>query len=226
MKQSLRLCLPLVASFVLVACGGDTAGDTAKLESPATDGAKSVTASSDAGASSGPYKVKSGIVESTVDMMGEQAQTIYFDDYGAKQTIVTDVEVMGHKSQTISITADGWSITYDPAKKEGTKVKVPAGAAAAGGLPNLAQFTDEMKKEYKVTELDSRTIAGKEAVGISMEAMGMPMKVWTWEGIPLRTEVEMGGKAPMVTEVKSLQVDVNVPADKFVVPADVKITEM
>ena len=226
MKPSFRIYLPLAASLAIVACGGDTAGDTAKIDSLGADGATSVAASNDSGASSRPYNVKSGIVESTVDMMSEQAQTIYFDEYGAKQTIVTDVEVMGHKSRTISITADGWSITYDPAKKEGTRVKIPAGAAAAGGLPNPAQFTDEMKKKYKVVELGSRTIAGKEAVGVSMEVMGTPMKVWTWEGIPLRTEIEMGGKAPMVTEVKNLQVDVDVPADKFVVPADVKITEM
>ena len=40
--------------------------------------------------------------------MGDQAQTIYFDDYGTKQTIVTSMEIMGQKSETIAITADGY----------------------------------------------------------------------------------------------------------------------
>ncbi|MBC8144911.1 MAG: hypothetical protein H7X80_04945 [bacterium] len=224
--KSYFFCVPILAALILVGCGDN---DGAKLK----DGADSTNgtaieaseSSSDASPSKGPYKVKSGIVESVVDMMGEQHQTIYFDDFGAKQTMVTTMEIMGQKSETVQIHADGWTYSYDSQKKEGTKMKNPMGTAGAA-MPDISALTDDMKKEMKFVELDKRTIMGKETQGMQIEAMGMPVKVWSWEGIPMRTEVEMGGKQPMVTEVKKIEVDVAVPAERFTVPADIKITEV
>lgn len=230
MKRSVLVFATALTAFSLAACGGDdssrseASNDTA-AGTTAGDAAQTSGADDAAATAARPYKVKSGIVETTIDMMGEQKQTMYFDDYGTKQATVTAVEIMGQKSETISITADGWMITYDPAKKEGTKMKAGL-AAGSSAVPNIESLTADVKERYKLKETDARSIAGKDAKGFEMEAMGMPMKVWLWEGIPMRTEVSMGGKQPMVSEVKSIQTDVEIPADRFTVPADVKLKEM
>lgn len=227
MKPLYLLALPVLAAFAMVGCGGDESDSADKKTSDrSASGATAEAASETEGAGKGQYQVKSGVFVSGIDFMGEQTVTTYFDDYGAKQATVTVVEVMGTKSETVQITADGWVYSYDPEKKEGTKMKMLTSAGAAAAMPDIAALTDEMKKEMKFEELDTRTIAGKEATGMKLEAMGMPMKTWIWKGIPMRTEVEMGGKKPMVTEVKSVEVDVPVPAERFVVPADIKITEI
>lgn len=225
MKRTLQLFATGLAAVSLVACGGDGSAETETKSTAAKSDAAAVPATADAATEGAKvYKVKSGIVEMTLDMMGPQKQTLYFDDYGARQAIVTSIEMMGQKSETISIIADGYNISYDPAKKEGTKIRSVTGTAA-GGVPNLDALTDEVKERYKLKEIDAQTIAGKEAQGYEMEAMGMPMKVWIWEGIPMRTEVSLGGEKPMVTTVENIQTDVEVPADRFVVPADIKLTE-
>jgi hypothetical protein len=220
------ITLAALAAFTIVACGG---GDSPKADAKngaqtsASSGAAAVPATETSSAHK-PYKVKSGIIESTVDIMGPQKQTIYFDDFGARQAIVTEMEIMGTKSQNIVINADGFSTTYDPQKKTGTKVKLPASATSPNGMPSLHDLTDKMKEELKLKELDTRTIVGKESKGYQIEAMGMPMKVWVWEGIPMRSEISMG-KAEMVSEVKKIDLDSPVPADRFVVPDGVTITE-
>jgi hypothetical protein len=226
MKVSFLFCASALAAMTLAACGGNDAATTDESPKGAVSDAAAVPAASNESSAPKIFKVKSGIIESTIEMMGDQKQTIYFDDFGAKQAIVTDMDIMGMKSQTVVINADGWSYSFDLGKKEGTKTKLAAPASLPGGVPDLDDITDEMKAQFKMKDIEGRTIVGKEAKGYQIEAMkDMPMKVWIWEGIPLRTEVKMGEK-PMVTEVKNLQLDVDVPADKFVVPADVKITEL
>lgn len=225
MRHSFLLFAAAVSAIALAACGDDGAKSDAPADKGDSAAAVATTSESSTASAARPFKVKSGIVESTIDLMGEQKQTIYFDDYGTKQAIVTSMEMMGQKSESITINADGWTITYDPAKKEGTKRKAAIGATTSA-VPDLSTLSDATKERYKLKEIENREIVGKDAEGYSMEAMGMPMKVWIWEGIPMRTEVTMSGDKAMVTEVKNLQVDVAVPADRFVVPADVKLTEM
>ena len=231
MKTTALLCIPL--ALLLVSCGGGS-GDETTPAGDATADAKVAPASSGSDAASGdaagegarPFKVKSGIIESTLDLMGEQKQMTYFDDYGAKQSVVLTMDIMGTKSEKVTINADGWAIEYDPATKTGTKMRMMTPAGGIAGVPSIDALSESMKERYKFKEIESRTIAGKEAKGFQMEAMGMPVKAWTWEGIPLRAEVEMGKGKPMVTEVKKLEVDVPVPAERFAVPADVKLTEI
>lgn len=225
MKAHLIIVSAALAAMTLAACGGESAttDDTKAVTTGAAE-AEATTAAATESTVPGPFKVKSGIVESTIDMMGEQKQTMYFDDFGRKQTLVTAMEIMGQKSESITINADGFTITYDPVKKEGTKRAMPAGATASM-VPNLESLTADVKERYKLKEIDDRSIAGKDAQGYEMEAMGMPMKVWLWEGVPMRTEVSLGGDKPMISEVTSLQTDVEIPADRFSVPADVKLTE-
>ncbi len=83
----------------------------------------------------------------------------------------------------------------------------------------------EDRQKVNFTELENRTVAGKEGKGYSIEQSGMKIRAWVWENIPLRMEMEMGGPEPMVLETTKIETDVAIPDDRFAVPADVKITE-
>jgi hypothetical protein len=230
MKKSILLVLVALA---FIACDkksdkpGAATADAAK-------GDAATTASTDAPR---PFKSKSGVIEYKMDFMGDQHITTYYDDYGAKQAsyVNTSLEMAGQKfnSTNVSINANGEVITYDVDKKTGTRMKVPAssmgamGATPGTGAMDFEHLTDKQKQEYHIEEIGNATILDKDAKGYSMEVMGMKMKVWVWEGIPLKTEMNMGGKdaKPMVMEATKIETDVDVAADKFTVPSDVKLSD-
>jgi hypothetical protein len=239
MKQLLSL---LVLSALLASCGSktdpaagkaDTAGgkSTATSEPAAATGGGATEAPATPG--KGTYTAESGIIEMKSDAMGDMTITTYFKDHGATKATYTMVEMMGQKSGQVVVEKDGYVTTYDLTSKTGQKRKLPPGAASgasgmSGAMPDVSQFaamSAEDKAKYKFAELESRTIAGKEGKGYSMEMSGMKMKAWVWDNIPLRMEMEMGGPKPMVIEATKIETDVAVPDDKFAIPADVKITE-
>ncbi len=174
----------------------------------------------------GPFGIKSGIVEMTTDFMGDQKQTLYFDDYGRKQALYTTTTVtmfgMTQTSHSVSINADGKSTEIDVEKKTATR---RSAAPPASSLPDVAQLTEKMKKDYKLEPLPEREILGRKCQGFGMVVMGMPIKGWTWKGLPMLTMTRVGNG--MVTvKVVSLQEDVAVPAEKFAVPSDLPVQDI
>lgn len=173
----------------------------------------------------GPFEVKSGIVEMTTDMMGEQKSTLYFDDYGQKQALYTKTSVTMFgttvTSSNADITADGKVVRIDFEKKTGTR---SAAAAPSSTVPDPATLTKELKARYNFQELPDKEIAGKTCKGFAMEPMkGMPMKAWTWKGVPMLTMTRVGNG--LVTMTTTSFQETAAPADKFKVPADIKLTE-
>ena len=249
------------ASWILIAgCSkvASSSGDAASASPSAAGSAAVASGVTSATASAGDrrrYEVKSGIIQMTNSMFENMEQTLYFDDYGARQADFTtmDMKAFGQTihSEHVDIDADGYHVRYDALKKTGTRQKV-----APGAVPSVAQgmagidvrhLSDEMKKEMKVETLPPKTIDGKEATGIYAETMGIKVRTWTWKGIALYTETDMSGmnlgsalgakpskgaktppakSAPIVIAAKSVQVDVAVPESRFTVPSDVKISDL
>jgi hypothetical protein len=174
----------------------------------------------------GPFQIKSGIVEMTTDFMGDQKQTLYFDDYGRKQAVYTTTTVsmfgMTSTSHSATITADGKSIEIDVEKKTATR---RSASVPASSMPDVAQLTEKMKKEYKLEPLEEREILGRKCQGFSMVVMGMPIKGWTWKGLPMLTMTRIGNGMATV-KVVSIQEDVAVPPDKFAVPEGVQVKDI
>ena len=231
-----RTAVAVSLSLALAAC--KTNGTPASTSTPAagnspaaapamTAAAVVTVAPAAAAPTKGAYEIKSGTIEMKNSMMDGMKTTLYFDDYGAKHATVTsmDMKMMGQsiKSEDVDITADGYMTKYDAIKKEGKKFKI-ASMAAPGGMPDIKNMTEDMKKGMK--ELPEKEIAGKKCKGMEMTAMGMKMKAWSWKGIPLYTETDMsGGKGkPIVMEATSVK-EGDVPASRFAAPADVKIVE-
>ena len=188
--------------------GAQPAGDAgAAGASSASQSATSSSAALSSAAAAAPgsgthrFEVKSGIVQMTNSMFQKMEQTLYFDDYGAKQAISSsmDMTLLGKAIHTenVDIDADGYRIHYEPLKKTGTRQKLAPGAVPSlgGGTPpiDVRNLTEEMKKQMKVETLPPKTIDGKEASGIYAETMGIKTRVWSWKGIALYTETDMSG---------------------------------
>jgi hypothetical protein len=222
MKTLFKTFLALfVLSFILINCGK-------KDENKPADAANSATT---AAPTSGTYGVKSGIVTFENVIMEGMNQTFYFDDYGKKEARYTimDMDVMGQKikSGSVEINVDGYMINYDIQKKEGTKTKSLSSIGGTKDLPkDLSNLSKEILDQYHMKDLGTKEFLGKQCKGIEMTAMGMKSEVWVWNNIMIYSKVFMGENAkPMELKATKIETDVPIPADKFQVPADVKILE-
>ena len=171
------------------------------------------------------YEVKSGKVTMEMDMMGQtMVQEIYFDDYCAKQATVMNMQ--GQKMRQIA--QDGSNIMIDDAAK--TATKMPAMGMMGGEQRiNFSNLDEKTIKKYKVKELGTETIAGKECkkYSVTVFMMGQPQKqtVWVYKGITLKSS-SSSDFGEMVQTATKLQENVEIPASTFTVPEGVKIQDM
>ena len=175
-----------------------------------------------AGAQEKLYEVKSGIVTMEMDMMGQaMVQEIFFDDYGAKQATVSNFG--GNKMRMLVI--DGSNVMVNDAEKTATRMPM----MGQGEKVNFSNLDEKTIKKYKVKELGTETIAGKECkkYSVTVFMMGQPQKqtVWVYKGITLKS-ASSSDFVEMVQTATKLQENVEIPASTFTVPEGVKIQDM
>ncbi len=168
------------------------------------------------------YTVKSGIVTMEMDMMGQKiVQELYFDDYGVKQATLSDFG--GRKSRNIVV--DGETVMVNDDEK--TAMKMPM--MGQRETVNFSNLDEKAIKKYKVKELGTETVAGKECkkYEVTLFMMGQPQKqtVWVYKGITLKSssKSDFGEMTQTATKV---QENVEIPASMFTLPAGVKVEEM
>ncbi len=170
------------------------------------------------------YEIKSGIVEYKTQTMGTNVvQTLYFDDYGAKEANEIAMEIAGIKSNTRSITKDDYMYNLDLTTKTGTKTKT---FATSDADINFSELTDEMVKRMNLQKVGSEDFAGKTCDKYTIDYKDLSMKgsFLVWKGVPLKSEVDLS-TIHTTMEAKNFQENVAVPAEKFEIPADFNITE-
>ena len=171
------------------------------------------------------YEVKSGKVTMEMDMMGQtMVQEIYFDDYGAKQATVMDMQ--GQKMRQIA--QDGSNIMIDDAAK--TATKMPAMGMMGGEQSiNFSNLDEKTIKKNKIQEAGEETVAGKTCKVYKYKVMMMGQAVsataCVYKGIVLKSTTstdfgEMGQKATKIEE------NITIDPSMFTVPEGVKIQEM
>lgn len=168
------------------------------------------------------YTVKSGIVTMEMDMMGQKiVQEVYFDDYGAKQATLSDFG--GMKSRNIVV--DGETVMVNDDEK--TAMKMPM--MGQRETVNFSNLDEKAIKKYKVKELGTETVAGKECkkYEVTLFMMGQPQKqtVWVYKGITLKSSSK-SDFGDMTQTATKIQEDVEIPASMFTLPAGVKVEEM
>jgi len=171
------------------------------------------------------YHIKSGIIEYEVSGASKGKEVVYFDDYGIKEAKYSnqEIEMMGIKQKTNQIViSDSKNIyTLDVETKTGTKMKNPL----LGSMPedkNLEELGKEIMTNMGGKVIGSETLLGKNCE--IWEVSQLSAKIWVWNTIPLKTEVNMMGLKITSTATK-FEPNASVPKEKFAVPDGYKITE-
>lgn len=162
------------------------------------------------------YDIKSGVIFYNAPMGAKQE--LYFDDYGAKEVFITSVDLGIAKAKSIEIRKDGFTYKYDEGKTEGTKIKWITNDM------NFDKADTRTIERYKVKDLGTETISGKECKKWSAEFGGSPMMTWVWNNIMIKSITKMGGN-DFVIEATKIQ-DGSVDPKIFELPAGVTFREM
>lgn len=233
----MRNSLLLLLALGICACNGGSERQPAKSEGAGggadTAAAHSAAPAHDSAAAPTPstgdprrFGHKSGMVKMKSQGGTSMTSTMYFDDFGAKMSTETDIhDSLNGKPLTISnisVLRDGVSVLYDPLKKVGRRSA--SSDAAMNYYPRFDALSAQERTQIAYKPLGKRTIAGKECEGHSFERNSIVLRVWTWDGIPLRTESQFSPSQSLVMEAESIDLDAQVPADKFDVPAGVSLT--
>jgi hypothetical protein len=222
MKKVLTLTVLACFLFILSGCG--------KKEEPANQNQTTSTTST----SKGKYQIKCAVVtmKLTNNMMKmdmDIASTLYFDEYGKKECTenISQISMMGQtiKSHQLSITKDDFIYSLDLEKKTGTKMKIDNKIDPS--KLDFSNLSEDIIKEWNIKKEGTEKILDKtcEVISMSNEKMQMTGKVYTWQGITLKSDMDMGG-INVKMEATNIDVRDNLPESRFQIPPDIKIEEI
>lgn len=228
MKKTIFYAFTFAAAIALSSCGnssGEKGNET-------NDSTKAPSADAAAPAEQkGKYSLKSGIVTFDSEAMGmKMPVTLYFDDYGKKECelITMEMEMMGTKVETrnATITKDGYVYSVDLVNKTGNKMKQVTSAADFKNM-DFSNMSNEFLEKMHMKKEGTETICGKTCDVFSIDNPDMKMKgtVAIWNSIAMKMNVDMGGLV-ITRNATKFEENAEVPADKFDIPADIKIEEI
>jgi outer membrane lipoprotein-sorting protein len=216
MKTNKLITLALMVSItVLFSCKSKTSETAATSENPVV---------SETSTPKGKYAIKSGIVEYKTQTMGmDMKQTLTFDDYGKKEATDLEMDMMGVKVHTVTITKDGFMYTLDMEKKTGTKVPSYQGSNQNIDFENLSE---QMVKDMNLKKEGTEDYLGKTCEKMSIDYTKMQMKgtFLVYKGVALQSDIDMGTMKMKLIGEKFIE-NPEIPAGKFEVPVDIKIIE-
>jgi hypothetical protein len=170
-----------------------------------------------------PYSIKSGIINYSYSGDKTGKGILYFDDYGTKTALFMDAVKDGEFNR-------GWVVTYgdsqymwDPDNQgEGMKLKNPlAGWIASASKGDIESFTESMYAKMGMEKSGTESFMGKECKVLK----GNMGKVLTWNGILMLLDLKMTGYSSH-EEVTSLKTNIPVDAKYFILPGNIKFSEM
>jgi len=162
------------------------------------------------------YGIKSGVIFYDAPM--NTKQELYFDDYGVKELFITSIDLGVAKMKSIEIRKDGFSYTYEEGKTEGTK------KAWYAESMDYSKADPKTIERYKVKDLGTEMIDGKECKKFSAEFGSSPIVTWSWNNIMVKSITKMGGN-DFVIEATTIQ-ETSVDPKMFELPDGVTFKEM
>lgn len=170
-----------------------------------------------------PYGIKSGIIEYSYSGTKVGKGTLYFDDYGIKTSMYTDALENGEKRKGWVVTSGDYQYIWDAeTSSEGMKLKNPIiewlTTASKG---DIESFTESMYAKMGMVVNGTETLIGKECKVMT----GKTGKVLTWKGILMLLDMKMMGYSSH-QEATKIQVNIPIDAKYFVIPKDIKFSEM
>ncbi len=218
----------------------DDSGDKPEDPAAANSATPQAAASAGDGKSSKRYEVESGMVEYKQEGVQIGTEVMLFRDFGALELKEVKAKMnladlppaaramgMGGETHNFTLIEGDTTTTWDADTKRGTKIKGTMDlfggqdqVAAQGGLQQLGVG---MIKSLGGTQEGTKKVAGLECTVWDIKKLNG--KVCEHKGVSLEADVELGG---MKQHTLATKVDFSapVPADKFQLPADIKLREM
>jgi len=206
----------LISALLIASCQSKPSNQTVTAPDKKTETTKET--------SKGKYSIKSGIVEYKAKMMGmDMKQVLTFDEYGQKEVTEVIMEMMGAKTHTVTLNKDGYQYQYDLMQKTGTKSRFYGNGSLDLDFENMSK---EMIKDMNLKKEGTVDFLGKTCEKMSVDYQKMQMKgnFLVYKGVALKMDVDMGSMKVNLAGDKFIE-NPSIPAEKFEVPADVKITE-
>ncbi|MZQ49667.1 MAG: hypothetical protein GT598_11770 [Bacteroidales bacterium] len=170
-----------------------------------------------------PYGLKSGIIEYSYSGEKVGKGTLYFDDYGMKSAMYTDAVENGEKRKGWIVTFGDYQYMWDPDRSdEGFKLQNPIIAwLAESSKGDVESFTESIYSQMGFSKAPDETFLGKPCK-VMKGNMG---KVLTWNGILMLLDMKVMGT---VSHQEATKIQANVPVDAkyFVIPKNIKFSEM
>lgn len=152
------------------------------------------------------YGIKSGIITSSTSILGKKIEsTLYFDHYGANESIITEASTgqMAQSSLKMMIKNIGDTV-YSASLSQKTGIKMPM---PQKGI-NYLRLTPEDMKKYNMKDKGEEEVCGKKCqkytMAIIQNNQTVKSTVWIWKGIPLKTITSIGllHQTQVVTDIK------------------------
>jgi len=176
------------------------------------------------------YKIRVAIVEYKMSGMQTGTETLYFDRWGMREAKYTQTEIKAGtivvKQNRMTLLDGEWTYNVDLDTKTGTKIPTPLMKELTGAAKRESKDATEIGEEM-LARMGGRKIGTETVLGKPCdvwEIKNLNAKSWVWQGVTLKTVVNMMGQM-MTAEAVRLQDNVNVPDEKLTLPKDVKITE-
>jgi hypothetical protein len=175
------------------------------------------------------YGIKSAIVEYTITGSQSGTKTLYFDNWGMRQAEYTNsVLEIGNFSKSINIlniVKDDANYIIDLERKTGTKTKNPVKKLVAElqNQKSFGEFGEQILLKAGAMKIGQEEFLDKDCDIYEIKNTGT--KMWIWKWIPLKTITKLGG-VEINSVAKKIEVNVNVPEEKFTPPDNVTITEV
>jgi hypothetical protein len=170
-----------------------------------------------------PFKFKSGIIEYKYSGDKTGTATQYFDDYGMKSAMYSEITQEGELTKSWVVSSGDYQYMWDPSKPtQGMKMKNPLlSAITQASTDELESLTESTYEKMGMVKSGTETFQGKECTVIKGD-MG---KVLTWNGILMLMDFRMGAYVSR-QEVTSVKTNVPVDAKYFTVPKNITFSEM
>lgn len=176
------------------------------------------------------YKIRSGVVEYKLSGMQTGTETLYFERWGIREAKYTQTEIKAGnltvKQNRLTLLDGEWTYNVDLDTKTGTKIPTPfmkeLTAAAKREGKDATEIGEEMLTRMGGRKVGTATVLGKTCD--VWEIKNLNAKSWIWQGVTLKTEVNMMGQM-MTSEAVRVQDGVSISEEKLMLPKGVKITE-
>ena len=217
------LILSIISLFFFVSCGNKP--DQEKVASM-LDSLKEIP--SVAPSDTDQFGYKTGVVVYTSTTMGITQQiTMWFDDFGRKTMSEIESTVLGQRIQKRNIVKDSMVYNIDMISRTGSWMNVSEDSSSENY--NYRTLTDESMKMHNIVFEGTESLLGKDckiySQKLNVDEQEVFMKVWAWEGIPLKTISSISG-IEITMEALQMRVNIEIPAEKFDVPKGVKMEEV